>query len=136
LSSGARAVVRDRRLITDPSGNFKGVFFIPDETVDSNPRWSTGRRIFKLTTSSTNATISIGDTTASSGQVEYAATGILQEEQEQQLSIRDGVIEDVVIPSQSQNVPARTTTESTIVGWYDPLAQIFYCSRKRWMLYL
>jgi len=130
LSSGARAVIRDRRLITDPSGNFKGIFFIPDENVDSNPRWATGRRIFKLTTSSTNETLSIGDTTSSSGQVEYAATGILQEEQEQQLSIRDGVIEDVVIPSESQNVPARTTTESTIVGWYDPLAQSFIVQER------
>ena len=31
-----------------------GVFALPTPQVDSNPRWRTGKRTFRLTTSSTN----------------------------------------------------------------------------------
>ena len=54
-TSGARAVVKDRRLLTDNVGSFKGSFFIPNPGNDSNPRWATGSRTFRFTTSSTNA---------------------------------------------------------------------------------
>ncbi len=41
--------------VTDANGAVSGTFAIPDPNVDSNPRWRTGTRVFRLTSSSTNA---------------------------------------------------------------------------------
>ena len=41
-------------LITDANG-VSGTFSIPDPKVNSNPRWRTGERTFRLTSSSTNS---------------------------------------------------------------------------------
>ena len=38
-SSGARAKVKERKLITDPSGFIKGTFFIPDPSKATNPKF-------------------------------------------------------------------------------------------------
>ena len=40
---------------TDANGSVTGTFAIPDPNVDSNPRWRTGKRVFRLTASSTNS---------------------------------------------------------------------------------
>ena len=42
-------------LVTDANGSVTGTFAIPDATNDSNPRWRTGQRVFRLTSSSTNS---------------------------------------------------------------------------------
>ena len=42
-------------LVTDSNGAVSGTFAIPDPTNDSNPRWRTGQRLFRLTSSSTNS---------------------------------------------------------------------------------
>ena len=42
-------------LITDANGTVTGTFTIPDPKVNSNPRWRTGDREFKLTSSSTGS---------------------------------------------------------------------------------
>ena len=49
-TSGATAVVKDRRLLTDRLGQWKGSLFIPNPSVDTNPRWATGTRTLRLTT--------------------------------------------------------------------------------------
>ena len=54
-TSGAKAVVKARRNITDTKGTHIGVIYIPDPKNDSNPRWSTGTRILRFTTSKTNS---------------------------------------------------------------------------------
>ena len=36
-------------LTTDANGSVTGTFAIPDPNVDSNPRWRTGKRVFRLT---------------------------------------------------------------------------------------
>ena len=41
-------------LVTDSNGAVSGTFTLPDPTVDANPRWRAGRRVFRLTSSSTN----------------------------------------------------------------------------------
>ena len=45
--SGARAVVKDRRLISDSFGKMGASFFIPNAAVDTNPRWATGTRSYQ-----------------------------------------------------------------------------------------
>ena len=42
-------------LVTDANGAVTGTFAIPDPKVNANPRWRTGQRLFRLTSSSTNS---------------------------------------------------------------------------------
>ena len=128
LSSGAKAVIKDRRLITDPRGTFKGAFFIPRGTVSTNPRWATGRRVFKLTTSVTDAPPIIGSSTDSSAQVTYEATGTLETSQETVLSIRNADVQ--TIPLTDERTTTRTRNEQVQIGWWDPLAQSFIIQEK------
>ena len=48
-------------LNTDANGAISGTFAIPDPNVDANPRWRTGKRVFRLTSSSTNANLNSSD---------------------------------------------------------------------------
>ena len=119
--SGARAVVRQRRLITDRLGQWKGSFFIPNPNVDTNPRWNTGTRVIRLTTNETDSRLP--GTVASSAEAEYAAAGTLNTLQENVLAIRNA---DIVRDTVTQNRTVRSTrTETRQVGWWDPLAQSF-----------
>ena len=43
-------------VVTDANGFVSGTFAIPDPNTTSNPRWRTGKRVFRLTSSSTNST--------------------------------------------------------------------------------
>ena len=56
-TSGAIAIVKEIRVITDSSGTFLGSLFIPDPTVPTNPKFTTGTKTFTLTSSSINSTI-------------------------------------------------------------------------------
>jgi hypothetical protein len=128
LSSGAKALIKDRRLITDPRGSFKGAFYIPRGNVSTNPRWATGRRVFKLNTSETDSPAIPGDSTSSSAQVTYEATGILETSQETILSIRNADVETV--PLTDERTVTRTRSEQVQIGWWDPLAQSFIVQEK------
>lgn len=128
LTSGSRAVIKDRRLITDPSGRFKGAFFIPRPNISTNPKWATGRRVFKLTTSSTDSPGTPGASTDSSAQVTYEATGILETSQETILSVRNADV--VTVPLSEQKTTSRNRQESVQIGYWDPLAQSFIVQEK------
>ena len=66
-------------LVSDAQGAVSGTFAIPDPTVDSNPRWRTGTRVFRLTSSSTDDRNS---QIATAGEVDYTARGTLETVQE------------------------------------------------------
>ena len=87
-------------LTTDAAGTATGVFAIPDPTNTANPKWRTGKRTFRLTTSSTNSLTTEVFTSAES---EYAAKGMVQQVQETIVSTREAQIsrEDV---SETQTV--------------------------------
>ena len=120
-TSGARAVVQDRRLLTDNVGNIQGTFFIPSPKNDANPRWATGTRNLRFTTSSTNSR-TLG-TVDSSADTTYTASGTLQTVQENILAVRNAeIVRDTVT---DDRVVQTTRTEERQVGWYDPLAQSF-----------
>ena len=120
-TSGARAVVGDRRLLTDNVGNLQGTFFVPSPKNDANPRWATGTRSFRFTTSPENSK-AIG-AVDSSADTTYSATGTLQTVQENILAIRNAeLVRDTV---SEDRVVETTRTETRQVGWYDPLAQSF-----------
>ena len=120
-TSGARAVVKDRRFITDRRGQYRGSLFIPPANVDTNPRWATGTRVLRFTTSATDSRTA--GTVSSSAQADYQAAGTLETIQENILAVRNAdVVTDTVTQTESRNT---VRTETRQVGWYDPLAQSF-----------
>src|SRR6056300_1112985 len=74
-------------IVTDANGSVTGTFAIPDPNVSSNPRWRTGKRIFRLTASSTNS--SDRTAVATSGEADYDAKGLLETTQEAIVSTRE-----------------------------------------------
>ena len=120
-TSGAKAVVQDRRLLTDNVGNIQGTFFVPSPKNDANPRWATGTRNVRFSTNESNSTTP--GTVDSSAQTTYSAQGTLQTVQENILAVRNAeIVQDTV----SENrVVESTRTEDRQIGWYDPLAQSF-----------
>ncbi|MEK9699460.1 MAG: hypothetical protein VW270_27020, partial [Candidatus Poseidoniales archaeon] len=111
-TSGAKAVVKDRRHITDRFGTYRGNFFIPEPIKNVNPRWKTGTRTLRMTSESNDTRIP--GAVASSGEVEFTAAGTLQRVRENVLAIRNA---DVVRDTVTQRRTVRTTrTETRQVG--------------------
>ena len=67
-------------ITTDSTGYVKGVFAIPDPNDTTKPRWRTGKRIFRLTSSSTNSQDRTAVATSAEG--DYDAKGLLETTQE------------------------------------------------------
>jgi len=128
-TSGAQATVSNSRFVSDSLGFIKGCFFIPNPNVQANPRWETGTKTFRLTTSSTNSLV--GGTVTGSAESNFYAQGELQTLQENVLSLKVPKIERLTVRDQRiiQSRISRPTgndqTEFTGVQYYDPLAQTF-----------
>ena len=75
-------------IITDNNGTASGTFVIPDPNIDSNPRWRTGKRVFRLTSSSTNANLNSTDS-ATSAEADYSAKGLQETVREAIVSTRE-----------------------------------------------
>jgi len=110
-------------LITDANGACSGTFAIPDPKVDANPRWRTGQRVFRLTSSSTNDLTSAPDT---AGNTEYIARGIIETVQNTIISTRTAGIE-FRATNETENVTQTSVQRgaSRQVGYHDPLAETF-----------
>jgi hypothetical protein len=74
-------------LVTDSNGSVTGVFAIPDPNVTSNPKWRTGKRVLRLTSSQTNSADSTAVATSAEG--DYDAKGLLETTQEAIISSRE-----------------------------------------------
>jgi hypothetical protein len=76
-TSGAVSYVKDLRLISDINGFLSGSFFLRDPNTSPPPavRISTGSKVYKLSSSSTNATPLPGSTLISSGETIYRSEG-------------------------------------------------------------
>ena len=83
-----------------------------------NPRFRTGERVFRLTSSATNQISPEPETFA---QATYSARGILRNIQERIIATRNARVE-VRNVSTTENV-TRTDSRDEVVGWWDPLAQ-------------
>jgi hypothetical protein len=108
-------------LISDANGALSGTFTIPDPTNNSNPRWRTGQRVFRLTSSITNSSTDVE--TAAEG--DYTARGSIETVQNTIVSTREvSTVRQTVTDTQVINRSStRTTTE--VIGWIDPIAQTF-----------
>jgi hypothetical protein len=95
-------------MITDATGEIKGIFAIPDPKVDGNPKFRTGEVEFRLTSSATNVTTKMP---ATEGQTVYNAVGILETEQETIIATRNARLEirDV---SENQSVTSSSTSNT------------------------
>ena len=110
-------------LITDASGAVSGTFAIPDPKVSTNPRWRTGDRLFRLTSSASNSqTASDVDTAANA---EYVAKGTINTVRETIVSSRQARIEMRSVVENQTITRTSTRTAERTVGWVDPLAQTF-----------
>jgi hypothetical protein len=109
-------------LVTDSNGAVSGTFAIPDPTNDSNPRWRTGTRVFRLTASATDDRSSDVET---AGEVDYTARGILETQQETILSTREPRLQRTNTTDNREITRTSTRETNRQVGWWDPLAQTF-----------
>ena len=111
-SSGTIAYVKDVRLISDSNGTLFGSFFIKDPHVNPapNPRILTGKKTYRLSSSSTNKTPLPGSTLISAGDATYTANGTFR------------ALQDVTTIT-------RTTLTNARVRRSDPLAQTFTVGR-------
>ena len=131
-TSGAIAKVSNVRLVTDTTGTLIGSLFIPDPKLSSTPKFTTGKKTFTLTTSSTNLTIS--GATDSTGETIFTSSGTLDNLENETLRIRNATIERSVRTEErvqsstsSQNTASINSTFATTTQtrWVDPLAQSF-----------
>jgi hypothetical protein len=108
-------------LVTDANGAVSGTFVIPDPKVDANPRWRTGTRIFRLTSSITNSL----DDVETSAEGDYIASGSIDTVQNTIVSTR---VASVVRQDVTDNqVITQTSTRTTqqVIQWIDPIAETF-----------
>ena len=109
-------------VVTDANGACSGTFAIPDPTNNANPRWRTGQRVFRLTSSATNDTSSDVETSA---EADYVARGILETVQNTIISTREPRLERQATTENRSITRASTRRSERTVGWVDPLAQTF-----------
>ncbi len=74
-------------LVTDANGSVVGTFAIPDPFNGVNPRWRTGKKVFRLTSSSTNS--STESDIETSAEADYDAKGLIETVQEAVISTRE-----------------------------------------------
>ena len=97
------------KMFSDGGGHLEGLFQIPNPNVVGNPKFQTGDRLFRLTSSETNATVPEPETFA---QVIFNSTGILRTVQEEIVATRNGRIE---VTSVSDTRTLRNSTTRTTV---------------------
>jgi len=108
-------------LVTDANGAVSGTFAIPDANDDSNPRWRTGQRVFRLTSSVTNSTTDV----ETSAEADYIAKGSLETVQNTIVSTREPQLVRQTV-NDTRNITRSSTREtSEVIAWIDPIAQTF-----------
>ena len=118
-------------LTTNAAGAATGTFAIPNPKTTGNPKWRTGTRTFRLTSSSTNALT--GDV-RTSAEADYTARGMIQTVQGTVISTREPVVQrtNVTESTSVQRQIARRVISSSAraVGRRDPVAQAFFVDQE------
>ena len=133
-SSGATAVVTERRMIADLGANMIASFYIPNPNSGNHPKFETGTKTFTLIDNTENDQ----ENTDTYGEDTYTAAGTLETVQENIISTRNAIIQ--TRPTKDER-STRTLTGSSVIKteaissaqaetgrrdfWYDPLAQSF-----------
>ena len=106
-------------LVTNGNGEVTGTFAIPNTTTK---RFRTGDRVFRLTSSSSDARDA---TVTTAGEEEYTARGLLETRQESILSTRRLRIQRETV-TQTRNTSTqnfRVLSTRVAINWRDPLAE-------------
>ena len=119
--SGAKAWIKDIRLISDAFGDLQGSFYLQDPWSDppAESRIPTGRKVYRLTSSSTNEKIIKGDSLNSFAQTRFESIGLRQNWNRQ---VENTWITDVTLTNEIRET---TVTTRWIEEHGDPLAQSF-----------
>ena len=119
LRSGAVCRVKPVRIVTDNFGFARFCWFIPNPNAKGTPRWLTnGPKTFRLTDSKEDKRIKGALDTA--GQTKYEAKGTIETVQEQIISVKNAVVEEVKLE--------QTKKKLDFTGLFiDPIAQSFAC---------
>jgi len=117
-------------LTTDAAGKATGVFALPTPTVDSNPKWRVGKRVFRLTSSSTNSKVAGLITT--SAETDYTAKGMVQTVQGTVMSTRETTVQRTTSTDSDQIIGAQgvRVVRESVGEWYDPVCQSFMVDKK------
>ena len=112
-------------LTTNAAGTASGVFALPTPTVDTNPRFRVGKRVFRLTSSSTN--VKNEGLITTSAEADYTAKGLIQTVQGTVISTRETRVQRTTQTDQSQIIGAIGTrvARETVGAWFDPVCQSF-----------
>jgi len=108
-------------LVKDSNGYVSGTFTIPDSTNDSNPRWRTGTRVFRLTSSITNSTTDV----ETSAEGDYQARGTTETVQNTIVSTREATTVRQTVTDTQNITRSSTRTTQEVIMWIDPVAQSF-----------
>lgn len=131
--SNAVCRVKDIRLVSDVIGNLYGTFFIPkhSQKKSGNPKFTTGTKTFRLTTSSKNADID-KKAVSSVAEANYTSAGSIDVTQDAILSIRNAQFEktsisdDKLVASKDDaNSVTNENIEPELTKQPEPLAQTF-----------
>ena len=112
-------------MTTDAAGTASGIFALPTPTVDTNPRWRVGKRVFRLTSSSTN--VKNEGLITTSAEADYTAKGLIQTVQGTVISTRETEVQRTTATDTSQVIGAIGTRVVRETGgeWFDPVCQSF-----------
>ena len=112
-------------LTTDAAGTASGVFALPTPTNEDNPRWRVGKRVFRLTSSSTN--VKNEGLITTSAEADYTAKGLIQTVQGTVISTRETRVQRTTQTENSQIIGATGTrvVRDNTGNWFDPVCQSF-----------
>ena len=115
-SSGARARVKNVRLIADVNGTLIGSFHVPDSSSSRNPIFETGTSTFRLTGSKTNSKVK--GTFDTAAEETFYSQGSVDATQESTLSMRNAkVLTSNFNDSQTIGGTSQSNTIQTVSGF-------------------
>ena len=106
-TSNAQASISNVRLRTDTVGSVIGSFFVPNPNDISNPKFETGKKVFRLTSNKFNSQVEGNVTTdATKG---FEATGNLETLQATIISVKN-IATDTLTRNESKSITGEKTT--------------------------
>ena len=99
----------------------------------ANPRWRVGKRVFRLTSSSTN--VKTEGLVTTSAETDYTAKGLIQTVQGTVMSTRETVVQRTTSTDTSQVIGAQGTriVRDNSGNWFDPICQSFMVDKLNGM---
>ena len=120
-------------LTTNAAGAATGTFALPDPSDSTNPKWRTGTRAFRLTSSSTN---SLTGDVRTSAESDYTAKGMIQTVQGTVVATREAQVQRTSATESTSVMMATGSTrvlsqsDRVIARRGDPVAQAFFIDQE------